>query len=278
MSTYLKIIVVTALFLSSGVVLGSEGTEQTSSITSEIRESEKSSPASEQSSQSHASESIKDFSEKTEISESKTATKPTDQYMNESAHASNSSESVVSQASTSNSAQSVTEESSKPAPNVNAAEPETVAAGSETQNEANPITTEMQANQLKINDQFISYLNAGQGNGQAIIDANPNIVATWGGMVEQSGNDGANTHFIGHNPGIFASLFAVNIGDTIEVSDRTNEVTSYTVSQIVTVNDSGISDDGTDYWDQITGTGGGERISLQTCINDDYNLIVFANK
>jgi hypothetical protein len=36
--------------------------------------------------------------------------------------------------------------------------------------------------------------------------------------------------------------------------------------------------DGTDYWDQITGSGGGERITLQTCINDDYNLIVFANK
>lgn len=136
----------------------------------------------------------------------------------------------------------------------------------------------MQADQLMVNGQLISYANAGQGNGQAIIDANPNVVATWGGSAVQSGNDGVNTHFIGHNPGIFNVLFSVGTGATIEVSDGSNNVTSYTVSQIVTVDDSGIAEDGTDYWDQITGTGGGERITLQTCINDDYNLIVFANK
>ncbi|GAA2917395.1 sortase [Enterococcus pseudoavium] len=111
-----------------------------------------------------------------------------------------------------------------------------------------PAPTVIQPNQLKINGQMISYSNAGQASGQAIIDANHNQVATWGGAAVQSGTDGA------------------------------NQVTSYTVTQIVTVDDSGMAADGTDYWNQITGTGGGERITLQTCINDDYNLILFASK
>ncbi len=141
-----------------------------------------------------------------------------------------------------------------------------------------PAPTVIQPNQLKINGQLISYSNAGQASGQAIIDANHNQVATWGGAAVQSGTDGANTHFIGQNPGIFNILFSIGGGDRIDVFDGANQVTSYTVTQIVTVDDSGMAADGTDYWNQITGTGGGERITLQTCINDDYNLILFASK
>ncbi len=162
---------------------------------------------------------------------------------------------------------------------MNEAEPNNSAAPESTSpNAAVPQSTTMQADQLEIAGQLITYLNAGQGNGQAIIDANPNLVATWGGASVQSGDDGANTHFIGHNPGIFNVLFSVGVGETISVSDGANNVSTYTVSQIVTVDDSGMAEDGTDYWEQITSSGGGERISLQTCINDDYNLIVFANK
>ena len=87
-----------------------------------------------------------------------------------------------------------------------------------------PQSTTMQADQLEIAGQLITYLNAGQGNGQAIIDANPNLVATWGGASVQSGDDGANTHFIGHNPGIFNVLFSVGVGETISVSDGANNV------------------------------------------------------
>jgi len=171
------------------------------------------------------------------------------------------------------------EVNTRPAPPVNEAVSEQVTeAPAESTNAAQPAPVSIQANQMKINGQFISYSNAGQGNGQAIIDANHNQVATWGGASVQSGNDGANTHFIGHNPGIFNVLFSLGNGQSIEVSDSANNVTTYTISHIVTVDDYGMAADGTDYWDQITGSGGGERITLQTCINDDYNLIVFANK
>ncbi|REC31090.1 sortase [Enterococcus pseudoavium] len=143
---------------------------------------------------------------------------------------------------------------------------------------ATSVPTSIQSDQMKINDQLISYSNAGKASGQAVIDANPNQVATWGGAAVQSGTDEANTHFIGHNPGIFNVLFSVGVGDRIEVSDGSNQITDYTVTQIVTVDDSGMAAAGTDYWEQITGTGGGERMTLQTCINDDYNLIIFASK
>lgn len=152
-------------------------------------------------------------------------------------------------------------------------------AQSEVRNNNDPISpTVMRADQLEINGQIISYSDAGQGSGQAIIDANPNQVATWGGSPVQSGSDGTNTHFIGHNPGVFNVLFSLGTGPTIEISDSSNNVSSCTVSQIVTVDDSGMGEDGVDYWERITGTGGVERITLQTCINDDYNLIVFANQ
>lgn len=122
----------------------------------------------------------------------------------------------------------------------------------------------------------ISYQNGGQGQGQSIIDNNSSVVSTWGGAAAQSGNDGMNTHFIGHNPGIFSTLFSVGQGSQITVTDSNGTPTVYTVSTILTVDDSAIAADGTDYWNLITGTGGGERISLQTCIDDVTNRIVIA--
>lgn len=135
---------------------------------------------------------------------------------------------------------------------------------------------ELQPNMLQIAGSHIPYSNAGQGSGQAVIDANHGAAATWGGAPVQSANDGMNTHIIGHNPGAFNALFSLGIGSTIEVSDASGQVSTYTVQNIVTVDDSAYGLDGTDYWDQITGTGGGERLTLQTCINDYQNLIVFA--
>ncbi|MBO1304588.1 sortase [Enterococcus sp. 669A] len=136
--------------------------------------------------------------------------------------------------------------------------------------------SQWQPNMLQIAGSFIPYSNAGQGSGQAVIDANHGVAATWGGAPVQSGNDGMNSHIIGHNPGAFNVLFSLGIGSVIEVSDASGQVTAYTVQNIVTVDDSAYGLDGADYWDQVTGTGGGERITLQTCINDDLNLIVFA--
>lgn len=136
--------------------------------------------------------------------------------------------------------------------------------------------SQWQPNMLQIAGSFIPYSNAGQGSGQAVIDADHGAAATWGGAPVQSGNDGMNSHIIGHNPGAFNVLFSLGIGSVIEVSDASGQVTAYTVQNIVTVDDSAYGLDGADYWDQVTGTGGGERITLQTCINDDLNLIVFA--
>ena len=280
MSTYLKFIVIAALFITTGAasVLGDSSasspstTDQTSVKQSSAKEEKNSNVSNEKVVEPHTESS-------TSLSPSTNSTSTSSEEA--SVPSSNEGQEAASSAAenTTTSSKEAAEASNRPAPTVNEAEPtnETTAT-EESQNTATPAPATIGADQLMINGQAISYTNAGQGSGQAIIDANPNQVATWGGAVVQSGNDGANTHFIGHNPGIFNVLFSLGTGATIEVSDSANNVTTYTVSQIVTVDDSGFAADGTDYWDQITGSGGGERITLQTCINDDYNLIVFANK
>lgn len=123
----------------------------------------------------------------------------------------------------------------------------------------------------------IPYQNGG-ANGQAVIDSDVyGTASTFGGATVQSGNDGLNTHFIGHNPGIFSAIFNLVYGDQIVVTDANGIETTYTVSQIVEVDDYGYGlQDGADYYDVITGTGGGERITLQGCITDTTNLIVIA--
>lgn len=133
------------------------------------------------------------------------------------------------------------------------------------------------ASTMYVGGLVISYQNAGEGSGQSVIDNNPNVIATWGGAATQSGNDGLNTHFIGHNPGIFSVLFQLGGGETITVTDGAGTPTNYVVSQIFQVDDYGTGiTDGQEYMDLLIGTGGGERITLQTCINDSVNLIVIA--
>ncbi|MGX7352227.1 hypothetical protein RU97_GL002069 [Enterococcus canis] len=138
---------------------------------------------------------------------------------------------------------------------------------------ATPVT------QMQIAGQTIVYQNSGQASGQAVIDADSsNGVATWGGAATYSGSDGANTHFIGHNPGAFSVLFSVSLGSTISVTDVEGLTTTYQVDNIVQVDDTGMEvKTKKDYWEEITGTGGGERITLQTCISDTLNLIIFAS-
>lgn len=133
---------------------------------------------------------------------------------------------------------------------------------------------------LTMNGTVIPYQNGGQESGQSIIDANPNGVAsTWGGAPVQSGEDGLNTHFIGHNPGIFSAMFSLNIGSELVVTDATGTATTYTVQSLLQLDDYGNEvGTGTNYFDFVTGTGGGERISLQSCINNDTNLFAIAYK
>ena len=133
---------------------------------------------------------------------------------------------------------------------------------------------------LTMSGTVIPYQNGGQGAGQSIIDANPNGVAsTWGGAAVQSGDDGQNTHFIGHNPGIFSAVFSLSIGSQIVVTDAAGTPTTYTVQSLLQLDDYGNEvGTGTNYFDFVVAAGGGERISLQSCINDDINLFAIAYK
>lgn len=129
---------------------------------------------------------------------------------------------------------------------------------------------------MKIGNTTIPYANRGMINGQKFIDDNKGSIATWGGATTQSGTDNKNTHFIGHNPGIFKVLFSVKINDEIIVKDTYTE-TSYIVAEIFTVDDYGVSmADNVNHYKTITEAGDDERITLQTCINKDVNLIVIA--
>lgn len=285
MSTYLKFILIAALFITTGAASVFGQSQESSPSTTDQKTVEQTTnkevKKSSESSTEKSSESSSDSSgsQTTDNNIATAESEPAVQSSSESSATNSTEESTTKQPAAAEVTTESSDVNSRPAATVNAAEPANQSAPApETQNAAKPEPAAMQADQMKINGQLISYSNAGQGSGQGIIDANPNQVATWGGASVQSGNDGSNTHFIGHNPGIFNVLFSLGNGAAIDVSDSSNNVTSYTVSQIVTVDDSGMAADGTDYWDQITGSGGGERITLQTCINDDYNLIVFASK
>ncbi|MBO0440834.1 immunoglobulin-like domain-containing protein [Candidatus Enterococcus ikei] len=133
---------------------------------------------------------------------------------------------------------------------------------------------------ITMNGQTIPYQNGGQGSGQSVIDSNPGGVAsTWGGAAVQSGDDGQNTHFIGHNPGAFSTVFSLGAGSQIVVTDANGTPTTYTVRTMLQLDDYGTEvGTGTNYWDLTVGTGGGERITLQSCVNDDINLFVIAYK
>ncbi|MGX4686964.1 sortase domain-containing protein [Vagococcus sp. JNUCC 83] len=132
---------------------------------------------------------------------------------------------------------------------------------------------------LNILGQLINYQNGGQSAGQSVIDTNSNSTAsTWGGASVFSGSDGMNTHFIGHNPGAFSIIFSLSIGNQIIVTDGLGTAKTYVVNSIHQVYDDGTDiNSGEDLFDSITGAGGGERITLQSCVNDDINLIIFAS-
>lgn len=144
---------------------------------------------------------------------------------------------------------------------------------------AEPVAPTYQPSSLYIAGVQVPYQNGGQGSGQSIIDSNPSgIASTWGGAPIQSGNDGQNTHFIGHSPGIFSVLFSVGPGSVIVVTDSAGIPTNYTVNNTLQLDDYGTDlNTKIDYWDLTVGTGGGERITLQTCISDTVNLMVLAS-
>ncbi|MBP2097887.1 immunoglobulin-like domain-containing protein [Enterococcus rivorum] len=177
-------------------------------------------------------------------------------------------------------AASITEESVSNSSTAEAPQQQAPAISNETTNNSEPTSTPLVADSLIIAGVAVPYQNGGQGAGQSIIDGDSyGTASTWGGAPVQSGSDGMNTHFIGHNPGIFSILFSAGIGSPIIVTDSTGQATTYVVNNILRVDDYG-NDLSTkvNYWDLTIGTGGGERITLQTCITDAENLIVLASK
>lgn len=143
-----------------------------------------------------------------------------------------------------------------------------------------PAEPTYQAKSIYIGGVHIPYQNRGQASGQAIIDGNPHGTAsTWGGAAVQSGSDGLSTHFIGHNPGIFASIFQLGIGSTVIVTDSDGTPHTYTVNQLYQVDDYAVElGTGRELWNLITGSSNGEQVVFQACINDHVNLIVIAIK
>lgn len=125
----------------------------------------------------------------------------------------------------------------------------------------------------------LTYKNGGIDNGQAIIDGNINLISTWGGAETWSGTDGMNTHFIGHSHGAFKGLGSIGIGASIIVTDSKGNPTFYKVTNKFVVDDDCVGvNDGKYYYDYVTGTGGGEVITLQTCQTSTTNWMIRAQK
>ncbi|MET3683333.1 hypothetical protein ABID56_001428 [Alkalibacillus flavidus] len=135
---------------------------------------------------------------------------------------------------------------------------------SRTANETtfNPMT-------IYVNGQQIPYENGGRANGQAIIDSRQ-VASTWGGAETFSGTDGLNTHFIGHNPGVFNGIWHAT---SFIITDQNGHAYQYDVNRVYQVDEHAIGmENGTDYWDRITGTSGGERVIFQACTTDDNTI------
>lgn len=121
----------------------------------------------------------------------------------------------------------------------------------------------------------IPYKNSGQSGGQATIDKTNNA-STWGGASVFSGLDGKNTHLIGHNGGRnqFGGMHTQSV---FIVTDAQGRAFRYVKTTMYVVNEYGVRvSDGKNMWDRIVGTGGGERITLQSTKKHPLKYIVEA--
>lgn len=141
-----------------------------------------------------------------------------------------------------------------------------------------PPPAPVSADVLSLIGTMVPFQNGGMASGQAIIDANPNgISSTWGGASPYSGTDGLNTHFIGHHWGAFDPVMNLSNGGIVTVYDANGRAFNYSIYKIVVVDTYGNDvSTGASMYGEITSTGGGERIVLQTCIDETTRRIVFA--
>lgn len=87
----------------------------------------------------------------------------------------------------------------------------------------------------------------------------------WKGVSDV--NDGSFAFFVGHNPGDFASVMNLNIGDTVSVRDDSDSIRQYTVRDAFTLPQRTTFQD----VEQRVATHG-ESVILQTCCGDNVNI------
>lgn len=116
-------------------------------------------------------------------------------------------------------------------------------------------------NHIYYNGTSRPYQNGGYDQGQAIIDGTQNA-STWGGAQVFSGTDGLSTHFIGHSHTQFAGLTGAS---TYIITDSVGNAFQYNKGATYLVDEQGYDvNSGEDLYNLITGSGGGERVIMQT--------------
>lgn len=131
-----------------------------------------------------------------------------------------------------------------------------------TANEAVPTAPAPLTSTIYFHGHYIPFV---QGNPADVTAPRSNVASTWigGGDVD----DGMNTYFIGHNPGVFSSVMNLQIGDEIVVWDDSGSSRSYFVfDALVLPNASNYFA----YESRLSPSG--ESITLQTCVADDRNV------
>ncbi len=84
-------------------------------------------------------------------------------------------------------------------------------------------------------------------------------------------DDGSWGYFVGHNPGSFAPVCSLSLGDVVTVCDRRGAQRAYAVRDVFQVEE-------TATWKTIASrvTGYGESVVLQTCAGNGRNIIAVA--
>src|SRR5690625_903558 len=135
-------------------------------------------------------------------------------------------------------------------------------------------STSYKPNHIYFNGKAVPYKNVGMGGNRAqnVIDTS-NYAATFGGAATFSGTDGKNTHFVVHNGGR-NQFGGMHTASKFVVTDANGTLFTYYKTRMYVVNEKGIGEDGKNYYDRIVGTGGGERITLQSTRNHPWKYIV----
>lgn len=154
-------------------------------------------------------------------------------------------------------------------------------SSSNSKNTSSNSSRKYKPNHIYFSGKAVPYKNIGRadtndgtkGKAQQVINGGV-YSATWGGASTFSGTDGMNTHFIGHNPGVFSGM---HTSSEFIVTDGSGNAYTYRKSAYYVVDEYGVrTDNGQDVWDRIVGTGGGERITLQSTKNHPLKHIVEA--